>query len=169
MDYLLELRGYLRLIRLPLQLEGCCVYPCSWIIHVPPMMNFSPRSQRWFRGLIFHTYTTWNPSWSCSIPTSENISSMKSSSGFLRPTNKVFRLCSKLSEYPKEKTTIQPRSGKTARLHQTQTQLKEGPIYAQHKQQLHSAGGIRHLEMARKARFNHCRRNNPFPVRHPAS
>ena len=31
-------------------------------------------------GALFPPYTTWNPSWSCAIPTSENISAMNSSS-----------------------------------------------------------------------------------------
>ena len=76
-----------------------CHCPC---FHKPVLLSFSTRfSSKWGTtvciSLYYITmsvinqakkqkkiehfpYTTWNPSWSCSIPTSENISSMKSSS-----------------------------------------------------------------------------------------
>ena len=51
--------------------------------HLPPKQKGPPTQAHHLNesaDLSHFPYTTWNPSWSCSTPTSENISSMKSSS-----------------------------------------------------------------------------------------
>ena len=54
--------------------------------HLPPKQKWSANSGTLPESadLSYTPYTTWNPSWSCSIPTSENISSMNSSSVSVR-------------------------------------------------------------------------------------